>query len=50
MTKKSKITDKIQFSVYFDADLFRKLEHERGIIKRSTYVEMIYAKSQGAEA
>ncbi len=50
MAKNGKTTDKIQFTVYFNEDLFRRLEDERGRIKRSTFLEMIYSGIKGAEA
>lgn len=50
MAKSGKTTDKVQFTVYFNEDLFRKLEDERGRIKRSTFLEMVYSGIMGAEA
>lgn len=49
MVKNGKTTDKIQFTVYFDPKLFRKLEDERGKIKRSTFIEMVYSEAKGVE-
>lgn len=50
MAKNGKTTDKIQFTVYFNEDLFRKLEDERGRIRRSTFLEMVYSGIKGVEA
>ncbi len=50
MAKNGITTDKIQFTVYFNEDLFKKLEDERGRIKRSTFLEMVYSGVKGEEA
>jgi len=50
MKESRKTTDKVQFTVYFTQELFKKLENERGKIKRSTFLEMVYSEAKGVEA
>jgi hypothetical protein len=47
MNRLKTLTNKIQFSVHVDREIFVKIEEKRGLIKRSTFVENILCEYLG---
>ncbi len=40
---------KVQFSLHVDPKVYEKIEENRGLVKRSTFVENILSKGLGVE-